>query len=173
VASGRALTRTLGAFGKLPAKSAAVREVEAKGGLISFLRRILWLGKGSRGAVDQFSSRERHALEHLSLPVAAAQTFYQVSGSATVIKNAAHLDRILNDVAHAITNVVPIHVPDGQATRQVSAIELLESSFMRGATVLKLKDGTELKKLTIRRRDMRAAVALLIAVHARFDGSEN
>jgi hypothetical protein len=119
--------------------------------------------------MDRFDKAKQHDLEHLPLPVAAAQTYYQVVGDTPKQKSIAHLDRILNSVAHAITNVAPLYVTEGASQRQISPLELLQSEFMRGATVLKLHDGSELRGITIRRIDVREAVTVLKAVKARFD----
>jgi hypothetical protein len=119
--------------------------------------------------MDHFDRARQHDLEHLPLAVAAAQTYYQVVGATPRQKSIAHLDRILNTVAHAITNVAPLYVRDGDTQRQVSPLELLQSRFTRGATVLTLKDGVELRGITVRRIDVREAVTVLKAVKARFD----
>jgi hypothetical protein len=119
--------------------------------------------------MDHFDRAKQHDLEHLPLSVAAAQTYYLVVGETPKRKSGDHLDRILNSVAHAITNVAPLYVEDGTGQRQITPIELLESEFTRGATVLKLRDGSELRGVTIRRIDVREAVTVLKAVKARFE----
>jgi hypothetical protein len=121
------------------------------------------------GCVDRVDRAAQHDIEHLPIAVAAAQTYFQVVGETPKQKSIAHLDRILNNVAHAITNIAPVYIPDGPSQRQIEPIELLESSFRRGATVLTLKDGTELRGITVRRIDVREAVTVLKAVKARFD----
>jgi hypothetical protein len=121
------------------------------------------------GPMDHFDRAKQHDLEHLPLAVAAAQTYYLVVGDTPRQKSIAHLDRILNTVAHAITNVAPLFVAEGTAQRQISPLELLQSHFARGATILKLHDGTELRGITVRRIDVREAVTVLRAVKARFD----
>jgi hypothetical protein len=119
--------------------------------------------------MDHFDRAKQHDLEHLPLSVAAAQTYYLVVGATPKQKSVAHLDRILNSVAHAITNVAPLYVADGAAQRQIAPVELLRSQITRGATVLTLHDGTELRGITVRRIDVREAVTVLKAVKARFD----
>ncbi len=118
--------------------------------------------------MDRFDRATQHELEHLPLAVAAAQTYYQVMGAVPEQKAAAHLDEILNRVAHAIAKVAPLHAPDDSGQREIPTTELLQSRFRRGATVLMLKDGTELRGLTVRRVDVRAAVAVLKGINAKF-----
>jgi hypothetical protein len=115
----------------------------------------------------------QHGLEHLPIAVAAAQTFFQVVGETPKQKKVGHLDQVLNNVAHALSNVAPLYHPDGMTQRQIEPIELLNARFTRGATVLVLKDGTELRGITIRRSDVREAVTVLRAIKARFDGAQH
>jgi hypothetical protein len=119
--------------------------------------------------MDHFDRAKQHDLEHLPLSVAAAQTYYLVVGETPKQKSVAHLDRILNTVAHAITNVAPVYVAEGRGQRQISPLELLQSHFTRGATVLTLLDGREMRGITVRRIDAREAVTVLRSVKARFD----
>jgi hypothetical protein len=119
--------------------------------------------------MDHFDRARQHDLEHLPLAVAAAQTYYLVVGDAPKHKSGAHLERILNNVAHAITNVAPLFVAEGTEQRQLLPVELLQAEFTRGATLLTLHDGTELRGVTVRRIDVREAVTVLRAVKARFE----
>lgn len=112
----------------------------------------------------------QHGLDHVALAVAAAQAYHQLTGSTPEEKTAAPRDVILNRVAHAIANVAAIFVPDGQGMRQLLPLEFLHAQFRHGATVLKLKDGSELRGMTVRRVELREAVVVLKAVQARFDG---
>jgi hypothetical protein len=108
-------------------------------------------------------------MQHLALPVAAALTYHQIMGRAPDPTNGfVDFDRLLNDVAHAITNVVPIYAPDGESWRQLLPAELMNAQFRRGATVLILADDAELRGLTVRRGDMNEAVAVLRSTHASF-----
>ena len=122
--------------------------------------------------VDRVDRAVQHDIEHLPIAVAAAQAYYQVAGRTPKQSGVAHLDRVLNNVARAITNVAPVYVADGLTQRQIEPIELLQSSFRRGATVLTLKDGTELRGITVRRIDVREAVTILKAVKAQFDDGD-
>jgi hypothetical protein len=119
--------------------------------------------------VERIERAKQHDAEHVALPVAAAQAYYQIVGSTPQDKTVANLDRVLNRVARAITNVVPVHVPEGAGMRQLLPIELMQAEFRRGATVLVLSSGTELRGLTVRRGDAREAVAVLRTIHAKFD----
>ena len=119
--------------------------------------------------MDHFDRAAKHDLEHLPVSVAAAQTYYQVVGDIPKQKSIAHLDQVLNSVAHAMSNIAPLFVPDGTTKRQITPMELLQSNFTRGATVLTMMNGKELSGITVRRGDAREAVTVLRAVKARFD----
>jgi hypothetical protein len=70
---------------------------------------------------------------------------------------------ILCDVAHALSVLAPIYAPDGSPDKlsELAPAALRGASFQRGAHVLAMKDGTELRQLSIRRRDMDAAIQVL------------
>jgi hypothetical protein len=123
--------------------------------------------------MDHFDRERQHDLEHLPIAVAAAQTYYQVVGETPKQKNVGHLDQVLNNVAHALSNIALLYRPDGMTQREIEPIELLNARFRRGATVLTLKDGSELRGITIRRIDVREAVTVLRAIKARFDGEHH
>lgn len=76
----------------------------------------------------------------------------------------------LNDVAHAVSNVVPIYVGHDStlAFKALSPMELMGGHFERGAMIFRTKDGRELKHLTVQRGDMRLAVSVLKAANASF-----
>lgn len=79
--------------------------------------------------MDRRDQRSQHLLEHVTLTVACAFVYHQVVGKPGSVKNAADLDRILNDVAHALSNVAPIYAGDGAgvAPRTLEPIELLHA----------------------------------------------
>jgi hypothetical protein len=111
------------------------------------------------------SSLQQHELELLALSVASAVVYYQLIGTTAAIRSAADIAEVLDRVAHAISNVAPIYT---SGPRQLSSKEILQSTFRRGATVLKHRSGNECGDLTIRRKDMRAALGILKAAGVRF-----
>lgn len=80
------------------------------------------------------------------------------------------MDRILNDVAHAVSNIVPVYVSDTQSEipTALAPIELIEGRFTRGAHVFRTRTGKELRGLTIQRRHMIGAIGFLKAARIRF-----
>jgi len=79
---------------------------------------------------------------------------------------------VLDDVAHALSNIVDIYAPESAtAFKALSALQLLNGQFQRGAMVFRSKDGTELTRLTVQRGDMKLAISVLKAAKARFGRS--
>ena len=73
------------------------------------------------------------------------------------------MQRILNDVAHAISIVAPIHTYDRSGT-QLETLDgqlLAVGRFERGAAALVSPDGTETLRLLIQRRDLESAIGIL------------
>jgi hypothetical protein len=101
--------------------------------------------------------------QHVALSTAAAVVYHQITGDTRDIQSADDVDEILNRVANAIANVAVIYTADRAAggPRQVAPIELIHCRFERGATVLRTSFGLEYRDLSIRRSDMRSALAIL------------
>lgn len=101
--------------------------------------------------------------QHLALSTAAAVIYRQITGTTAQIASAEDFDEALNVVARAIANVAPIWTADRPSgvPRQLAPIELIHCNFARGATLLVTGFGVEYRHLTIRRADMRAALAIL------------
>ena len=101
--------------------------------------------------------------QHLALATAAAVVYHQITGTIQGIEAEADVEEVLNRVANAIANVAVIYTadrPSGQP-RQLAPIELIHCRFEQGATVLKTSFGLEYRHLSIRREDMRSAIAIL------------
>ena len=109
-------------------------------------------------------------LQHVGLPTACAIVYAKISGSVPDPREAASLDAILNDVAFALSNLVPIHAPDPVSglPKALSPLELVEGRFSRGAHVFTAGDGEERRGLTVQRRDMNNAIAILRAAGVQF-----
>ncbi len=108
--------------------------------------------------------------DHIALSTAAAVVYHQVMGTTAEIAYADDIVEILDRVAGAIANVAPIYTADrpSGSPRQLAPIELIHCRFERGATVLKTSFGLEYGNLSIRRDDMRTALAILRGARISF-----
>jgi hypothetical protein len=104
----------------------------------------------------------------LALSTAAAVVYHQIAGATS--ESADEIIDVLNAVASAIANVAPIYTADRPSgtPRQLAPIELIHCRFERGATVLKTSFGLEYRHLSIRRDDMRTAIAILRGARISF-----
>jgi hypothetical protein len=116
--------------------------------------------EGSRSNGDQ----------HLALSTAAAVVYHQVMGAAAAAGSADDVLDVLDRVAGAIANVATIYTSDRPSgtPRQLAPIELIHCRFERGATALKTSFGLEYHNLSIRRDDMRTAIAILRGARISF-----
>jgi hypothetical protein len=105
----------------------------------------------------------RRELEYISLRTASALAYISLVGRSPDARDPVAMHRILNDVAHAISIVAPIHMHDGSgATPETLDGQLLAAGrFERGAAVLVSPDGKERSGLLIQRRDLESAIAIL------------
>lgn len=110
------------------------------------------------------------SLQHIGLPTACAVIYAKITGEIPDPREPRELDRILNDVAHAVSNIVPVYAPsaESQIPAALAPIELIEGRFTRGAHVFRTRTGTELRGLTIQRRHMLGAIGFLKAARNRF-----
>jgi hypothetical protein len=109
--------------------------------------------------VDRFD-RE---LRHLALPTAATIVHIETIGVPPDASKMAETRDVLNNVAHAISNVVAIYAQDPESGMpvEISAAELLDARFLRGAHLLVTKRGKEYRGLTVQRRDLNEAILIL------------
>lgn len=108
--------------------------------------------------------------QHLALSTAAAVVYHQVMGTTSATESADDVIEVLDRVAGAIANVAPIYTSDRPSgtPRQLAPIELIHCRFELGATVLKTSFGLEYRNLSIRREDMRTAIAILKGARVDF-----
>jgi hypothetical protein len=109
-------------------------------------------------------------LQYVGLPTAAALVHHHVVGSVPDARDSARLSALLNDVAHALSNIVPIYVsdPEGGSLRELAPVELIDGKFDRGAHVFVTRRGDEIQGLVIQRRDMLSAIGVLRGAGVRF-----
>jgi hypothetical protein len=101
--------------------------------------------------------------QHIALPTAAALVYFEITGKQLDGTMEPQTRDILCDVAHALSVLAPIYGPDGSSERlsEITPAALIGAIFQRGAHVLLMKDGTELRSLAIQRKDLLAAVQVL------------
>ena len=114
--------------------------------------------------------RGKRGLQHLGLPTACAVVYAHITGVTPDPRASAEMHAILDDVAHALSNLVPIYVKDEESgmPRELAPIELIQGRFSRGAHVFTAKNGRELRGLSVQRRDMLSALEILKSAHVSF-----
>ena len=70
---------------------------------------------------------------------------------------------LLNDMAHALSNVASIYAADAASGQpvEVPKADLLSAVFLRGAHLLITAQGKEYRGLTVQRGEMNAAIGIL------------
>jgi hypothetical protein len=103
--------------------------------------------------------------QYLSLRTAAALAYIGLVGKSPDPRNPLTLQRVLNDVAHAIAVLAPVRTYQGTGEGQppvgIEPLDLIEGRFERGASALVCRDGAEVRQLVIQRRDLDAAISIL------------
>jgi hypothetical protein len=104
--------------------------------------------------------------QHLALSVAAHLARTQLVPDPLNVYDSQHLSDTLDAVGNALARVAPLFVPDPQAgaPRQLMEAELQGARVKRSATILLLSDGRSLSGVSIKRADLRQAIAILKAV---------
>lgn len=103
---------------------------------------------------------------HLALSVAAHLARTQLVPNPLSVYDGQHMTEALDAVANALAKVAPLYVQDAKngAARELTAAELEGAAVRRGATMLALKDGRTLSSVSMKRADLRQAIAILKAV---------
>jgi len=101
--------------------------------------------------------------QHVSLAVAAHLARSQLVPEPLKAYDGQHLAEMLDVMAQALTRSAALHQIDAQTglTRELSPAELEGAVARRGATELVLKDGHTLSGVSVKRADLRQAIALL------------
>ena len=104
--------------------------------------------------------------QHLALSVAAHLARSQLVPDPLNVYDAQHLVEVLDAVGNALARVAPLYLQDTQAgaPRQLMESELQGARVKRSATILILSDGRSLSGVSIKRADLRQAIAILKAV---------
>ena len=100
--------------------------------------------------------------QHIALSVAAGLARTQLIPQPHKAYDAQHLSDSLNLVARGLAKVAQLYVAaPGESPRALTPAELEGAQIQRGATVLVLKDGRKLSAVSMKRADLRQAVAIL------------
>jgi hypothetical protein len=104
--------------------------------------------------------------QQLALSVAAGLARTQLVPDPLKPYDAQHLSEMANLIGSALAKVAPLYVKDeaSQTARELRQDEVQGAEIRRGATVVVLKDGRTLSSVSIRRGDLRQAIAILKAV---------
>ena len=104
--------------------------------------------------------------QHLALSVAAHLARTQLVPDPLKVDDGQPLTDMLDAVGLALARTAPLHVVDPAVgePRPLAPAEIDGAVAKRGATTLVLKDGRSLAGVSIRRSDLRQAIALLKAV---------
>ena len=104
--------------------------------------------------------------QHLALSVAAHLARTQLAADPLRVDEAQHASESLDVVANALAKVAPLYAQDAMngSARLLSAAELEGATVRRAATVLALTDGRTLSSVSMKRADLRQAIAILKAV---------
>jgi hypothetical protein len=104
--------------------------------------------------------------QHLSLSVAAHLARTQLVPDPLTVYDAQHMSEMIDVIGNALARVVPLYAPSAMAgqPQQLMEGELEGARVMRGAMLLVLKDGRSLTGVSVKRADLRQAIAILKAV---------
>ncbi len=104
--------------------------------------------------------------QHLALSVAAHLARTQLIPEPLTPYDGQHMSETIDLVANALARVVPLYVndPKAGAPRELSEAELEGATIKRGATLVALRDARTLSSVSIKRGDLRQAIAILKAI---------
>ena len=104
--------------------------------------------------------------QHLALSVAAHLARTQLLPDPLTPYDGQHMSETIDVVANALARVVPLYVNDPKvgAPRELVDAEREGAMIKRGATLVVLRDGRTLSSVSIKRGDLRQAIAVLKAI---------
>lgn len=110
-----------------------------------------------------------HNEQHVGLPTACAIVYASITGAAPDATDPVEMQRILNDVARAMTYVVRVYAADsGGMPRAIGGLDAMQEAFVRGAHAFRTSHGSEIAGLTVQRRDMMRSIEVLRSAKIRF-----
>jgi len=111
----------------------------------------------------------QRGLQHVGLPTACALVYFNVTGEALHAHEARAMRAVLDDVARALASLVTVYATDPRSRipQAIASVALIEGRFARGAHVF-IKDGSELRQLSVRRGDLWTAITILKSTGIRF-----
>ena len=106
---------------------------------------------------------EKRTDEHIGLTTASGIAYDQLAAKSRGAYDAEHFNELLNKAAEALIRIAPVYLFDAGsgARRRLDDAELLNARVTRAASALILADGREVKDLSLRRSDLRAAITIL------------
>lgn len=106
---------------------------------------------------------EKRTDEHIGLSTASGIAYDQLAEKSRGTYDAEHFNELLNKAAQALITITPVYLfdPDSGMRRRLDDAELLNARVTRAASALILADGREVKDLSLRRSDLRAALTIL------------
>ena len=108
-------------------------------------------------------------IQYLALPTAAAVVHIQIVGAPPDALAPAQMRKTLEDVAHSLATLARVYTMDGsEIATEISATDLVDGQFTRGAHVFVTKTGKEYRRLVIQRGEMEAAITILRRARARW-----
>lgn len=104
--------------------------------------------------------------QHLALSVAAHLARTQLVPDPLGAYDGQHLIEMVDVVGNALARVAPLYVHDPKqgSARELTPLELDGAAVRRAATLLVLKDGRTFSSVSMKRADLRQAIAILKAV---------
>ena len=116
-----------------------------------------------RGETDRLIEGMRS--QHIALSVAAALARTQLIPLPYKAYDAQHLSETLNLVARGLAKVAQLYLATpGEMPRPLTPGELEGAQIQRGATLLVMRDGRKLSAVSMKRIDLRQAIAVLKTV---------
>lgn len=101
--------------------------------------------------------------QHIALSVAAHLARTQLVPDPLTVYDAQHMGEMIDVVANALARVAPLYVTEPKlgAPRQLVDAELEGATIKRAATVVCLRDGRTFSSVSMKRADLRQAIAIL------------
>jgi hypothetical protein len=94
--------------------------------------------------------------------------YFGVTGMTLDATNPSRMAATLNDIAHAVSVLVPVYVIRDGKRLAIDASVLCRAQFLAGAHRIRTNEGIEIGNLSLRRDDIGAAIAMLKEARIRF-----